>query len=110
MRPAVPASVPGAPVRAGAVRIRDIPVHRIHRQAAAKPVSTAKAGRLAPRSVAPGIQVTSGEVGTTGNGRNATPSACATRVVDIGLGGRRSGLGPADAGRRRSGGQQLAGS
>jgi hypothetical protein len=29
MRSAVPASVPGAPVRAGAVRIRDIPVHKL---------------------------------------------------------------------------------
>jgi hypothetical protein len=33
MRWAVPASVPGAPVRTDAVRIRDIPVHRIRRQA-----------------------------------------------------------------------------
>jgi hypothetical protein len=33
MRSAVPASVPGAPVRAGAVRIRDIPIHPIHREA-----------------------------------------------------------------------------
>ena len=33
MRPAVPASVPGAPVRAGAVRIPCDPVHWIHRQA-----------------------------------------------------------------------------
>jgi hypothetical protein len=33
MRLAVPASLPGAPARAGAVRIRGIPVHSVHRQA-----------------------------------------------------------------------------